>query len=160
MFNIVRSSFHLAQSINLIQTSTRHDWPNQHSRNMLAIGKYDSISCHRYKRPISIFIFEAHYHFDFFCLFVTDLENDERAESSDSKHVECGMITEEIWNYYMSPARSGKVFRTSFQKLIEASSARTARTAHTGNKRRAKSSNMKEINEVIKVKRKPIQCCS
>lgn len=128
---------------------------------MLAIGKYDSISCHRYKRPISIFIFEAHYHFDFFCLFVTDLENDERAESSDSKHVECGMITEEIWNYYMSPARCGKVFRTSFQKPIEASSAHSSHSAHRKYLRgEQKSSNMKEINEVIKVKRKPIQCCS
>lgn len=91
-----------------------------------------------------------------FFAYLSQISSVIRRGESYSRHVECRMITQEIWNYYM--------FRKSFS--YDNFSGGCKHSVHTqlsvwGNRWREKeSSNMKDINEVIKVKRNPIQCYS
>lgn len=88
------------------------------------------------------FMFEAHYHsqIDFFCLFVTDLERRE------IRFKACRMRNDNRRNMELL-----HVARNFSVRLF-------ARTTQKGNKAKMekKSLNMKDINEVIKVKENPL----
>lgn len=139
-----------AYFINSIKTITI--WPDQHSQKKIC-SEMENLK--RFRLPFSFSKLIIIPKSTFFCLFVTDFE-DERKKLQFRTCRILEMITEEIWNYYMSPTKK----KESFPYVFFMGRALTGNKRSRRRRRKKPSSNMKEINEVIKVKRKPIQCYS
>lgn len=107
---------------------------------------------------MSLKIFRFPSHFPTHCLqpmfssayaYLSQILRQSERERFNLKHVECGMITQEIWNYYMFQTKERNFSVCLFVWALSPHS----RLRHWRAEGEERNLNMKDINEAIKVKK-------